>query len=615
MVSIAFASSAQYAGMTALQQAVGMAVAGYIDNSVLMPMLFPPDPVEGAKVGEVNVMGADHGSPSSVAYGTYAKLAGQLVWARSLQEVSVTEKVGKNGKRISYEYYVDCAVAISRTKSKPLTSLDAIFADEKCVYTNPDTVGNLTTFGGGMIFQNKGVEGNYIGFDEGVNASVVADVFDQWRVGDVFTVSNSTSNNNTFKILDKSEVLAYTITIDTDTHASLGCQNGDVDVVYTFPAFRVENTANPNTNLTTERATSSESRSYTVTATDKDDNTTTCTYTSTNTYIKGVATVITLAGGSHTSGWADGLQQSGAPVIHLGHNSSQDSLMVAREGSTNVPKYRDMAYVAFDSLDLQDFGIRIPNFEFVCSNTALANVKTVWQDILEDSELLSSEWDVSAITEDAVIGYAVHGYSEVSKKLQPLALAFRVLSQERGGVLHFFNHVATNIEDALEEDYVGAYEGESGGDGVTITQMPIDQKLGEVTVKYINSEDDGKFTEGLERAQSFSSTDIAERETPSRWTKKSVSLSPIVMKPDDAREIAHRILWSSWADDMTFEFMLPSRYIYLQENDRITIPTSGKEYTAIITKIDIGANFMVKVTAILDVSINQDFSNYGKAGA
>ncbi len=618
MVSIAFASSAQFAGMTAMQQAIGMAVASYIDSAIVMPALFPPDPVEGAKVGEINVMGADHGSPSTVAYGTYARVAGQLVWAKVLQEVSRTEKVGKNGKRITYDYYVDCAVAISRTKTKPLTSIDAVYADEKTVYTNPDTVGQLVTTGSGLIFQTQGSgeDGiDFIGFDESVNPDVITDIYNEWRVGDVFAVTNAhqSANNKTYKILEKTN-LTYSVSVDTSGHATTECRIGILEVVYDYPAFVVEETASGNQVLTTSRATASESHTTSFTVSDKDGNySATCTYSWTANYYHGTTTATTFTGGAYNSGWADGIQESGQPVFHLGHNNAQDSLMVAREGSANVPLYRDMAYVSFDSLDLQDFGIRIPNFEFICSNNALANVRTVMQDILEDSELQSHEFDTSEVDEDAVIGYAVHGYSEVSKKLQPLAMAFKVLSQERGGKIHFFNHKSTNPIYVLDADLVGAYEGDKPTDGIKVSQMPIDQKLGEVTVKYIDSENDAKFTDGLERAHSFSSSDIGERETPSRWTKKSVNLTPIVMKPDDAREIAHRILWSSWADDLTFTFTLPSTYIWLQENDRITIPT-WRSPTAIITKIDIGANFMVEITAIADISINQNFTGYGKRG-
>ena len=146
---------------------------------------------------------------------------------------------------------------------------------------------------------------------------------------------------------------------------------------------------------------------------------------------------------------------------------------------------------------------------------------------------------------------------------------------------------------------------------IEVNQVPINEKYGEVSLTYVDSENENKFTQGLERAMAYSQSSAGGRETSHRWTKLNVNL-PITMTPNSAREIVHRLLWSSWSDDLTFEFTLPSRYLALQENDRITFTVGTTSYTAVISKVDVGANYMMNIEAQLDVSIEQDFSGWTK---
>ena len=51
------------AGTGGAGYAIAMAVASIVDSTVIMPMLFPPDPIEGAKVDSIDIMSADEGAP------------------------------------------------------------------------------------------------------------------------------------------------------------------------------------------------------------------------------------------------------------------------------------------------------------------------------------------------------------------------------------------------------------------------------------------------------------------------------------------------------------------------------------------------------------------------
>lgn len=562
--------------------AIAMFLASYVDSAYIMPSLFPPDPTEGAKIGEVGVMGADTGTPAPKCYGTFAKVAGQLLWTANFTEISNSERQGKNGRKVTYRYYVDVAVGICRTDATPLASLDSVLADEKVVYANQDTVNPTPASGTGVGLLVEGGK-QYMIFDPVVNSSVLTDFYHAFEVGDKVQLSGfATLFAGNWTILEKlSLTLHYGVAqgmhAEKDYFAFRMPYWGETDHEWRTEALWYVDYWWEETN---------EFRDTLVPA--------------------GKSTSVTLTG-VQGAGWQSGIQQSGDPVIHLGNNTTADSILTTVED--DVPAFKDLAYIAFDQLNLDDFGMRIPNFEFIVSNTARADAQACLDDILQDSGLDSTEYDVSEVNEDAIIGFSTLGATATVKKIQPLALAFSIMAQERGGKLHFFTHNSSVTLTEIEDDYVGAYTNKPTG-GISVQQSPIDERHGEVAVTYVNAMEGARFSQGLERAMAYSHANEANRETSHRWTKLSVNLG-LTLEPNDAREIAHRLLWSQWADDLMFEFTLPARYLKLQENDRISINVNGTTHKAVVRKIDVGANYMMKIEAKLDVAVDQDFSGWG----
>jgi hypothetical protein len=66
--------------------------------------------------------------------------------------------------------------------------------------------------------------------------------------------------------------------------------------------------------------------------------------------------------------WADGKELSLADITYRLHRGSEDqpadSLIVAKEGATQAPAYRGMAYVVFERMPLARFGNRLPQLSF-----------------------------------------------------------------------------------------------------------------------------------------------------------------------------------------------------------------------------------------------------------
>lgn len=90
-----------------------------------------------------------------------------------------------------------------------------------------------------------------------------------------------------------------------------------------------------------------------------------------NEYSYTVSLAIALCAGEISSVgrvWADGAEVAPDSLNMQIYNGSDDQMpdpvMEAIEGAGNVPAYRGLAYVVFDSLDLTPFGARVPQFTF-----------------------------------------------------------------------------------------------------------------------------------------------------------------------------------------------------------------------------------------------------------
>jgi hypothetical protein len=569
MATIALASAATGAGYTTMQIAMATALGNVIDSFFIMPALFPADPIEGARVGEISVMGADVGMSVANCYGRYARVAGQVIWAGDLEEVSSSEHAGKNQVRITYKYYTDCAVAICRTGDTPLDTITHVLADEKVIYRDDVPASEFTGTG---MFAAYIANNNYlIGFHDPDNT----DIYQNFAIGDKVSISgfDTSANNDADDEIIGKQQYGYKYYISAGVSA------------YGYKAFRVKKGKD------TEDA-----------------------YGFYNSPLV-ISNTITFTGIAQ-SGWPASIQRGGQgdpPTIHLGNNAAVDSHMDTI--LSDVPAFKDMAYVVFDSLALEDFGHRIPNFEFVVSaHPDLREVKGVMESILGEAELEASAYDCSGVSTTEVVGYTSRGPTETAKRLQPIMLAFNVVAQERGGVLYFFDRSAAKAWTIDTAD-IGASSGKPTG-GVEVRQTPSTEKYGEVTVAFINSDPDSNdlygassFAQGMERAQSMSASNIQGRQSPARWSKLAVNL-PITMTSDSARRIAYRLLHTTQSDDLMFTLTLPPKYMQIRENDRISFSAGGNSYKAMVQKVDIGAQNIVKIEASLDVAVDMDFDEW-----
>tara|TARA_R110002012_G_scaffold281652_1_gene470940 strand:- start:776 stop:2551 length:1776 start_codon:yes stop_codon:yes gene_type:complete len=571
---------------------IAMAMASIVDSQLIMPMLFPPDPIEGAKVDSIDIMSADEGAPAAECYGTFAKTGGQLIWTYKLESQSETSGSRKRGITTTHTYHIRCAVAIAYTPNNPLATIDQVQMDEKVVYRNVNTTAPTTASGTGFGAHVQHDGTSWVFFDAAVNSSIITDVYNQFEVGDKVSWGDS-SGSNTGHVFNLS---ANNDAIDTII------DKGRTKVIY-WEENETEHSSRVYKSFFGFRTQKGKAKDYVTTSGIYPD--TGWTFSLKPSGLASVVQVVGVGG----AGWASGIQTSGTPVIYLGDQTADDPTMddyhTVSGDNSNLPAFKDMSYIVFNKLNLARWGQRIPNMTFVVSAHAdYRTVPTVMSQILSNGNIPTSEFDISNVAGTAVIGYTIKGATELAKKLQPLMIAFNIVAQERGNKIYFHDRASVpsvTVTSGHETAYVGR-----PSDGVEMEESPYSERVGEINLKFVNSDDD-EFRGGQERI--VFKNDSIESDNFNKMTKLNMQL-PVTMSRSTAKQIAARILYTTHTDVLSFRFNLPMTYLHIQENDKLNVTIGGKSYAMLVRKVDIGANGLIGVEGMQESAVNTNWSDY-----
>src|SRR5262245_1623025 len=82
--------------------AAGAALGSYLDEKYIMPGLFPSDPVQGPRLGDLKISAAAEGDPAAICYGEGSRVAGTVTYAGDLIEEKHEQGHGKGGTVVNY---------------------------------------------------------------------------------------------------------------------------------------------------------------------------------------------------------------------------------------------------------------------------------------------------------------------------------------------------------------------------------------------------------------------------------------------------------------------------------------------------------------------------------
>lgn len=286
-------------------------------------------------------------------------------------------------------------------------------------------------------------------------------------------------------------------------------------------------------------------------------------------------------------------------VTHYTGTPTQDpsSLIEDVENVGNVPGWRGVVYTTFDRFAVNPWGLRLPLLTAAIDVTTGTTVGGAIGEILEAAGYEASEYDASALT-DGHRGVAPTGPIEARSLLVPMMLAYNVAAYESGGVMTFRDRSQTTAT-AISTLSLAARE-EGRGDvprpfGTRRTEPGLLPT--EVVVKY--REPAKNLEAGSQRAH---------YPNPERDSVLEVDF-PIAMTAQQAVDIAHRILWSYRSNKASrYELTLPPSAIGIEATDVLSFTLDGEDYSLFVTRVEHGANGLIRVQALREVVTSLTFS-------
>ena len=258
----------------------------------------------------------------------------------------------------------------------------------------------------------------------------------------------------------------------------------------------------------------------------------------------------------------DGTEDEGArfnSITIYNGNATQtpNSIMEAAEGAGNVPGYRGSAYVVFDTLQLADFGNRIPNLTFEVMGEWSATTGTVLGELAERSGL-GTFMNVRGLT-DNVRGLVDTTSGSARDAAASLLGMYDIDISEIGDKIYFLPK-DRNPLCRVPSRYLGAFTegGEPPPQRVAVLANEIDMPN---AVEVVHRDPERDYLANTQRAR--------------RTTKRSegnISVrSEIVMPASQARFIAEDKLRRAWATRKSFQFTLPINFQQLVAGDGVVI--------------------------------------------
>jgi len=537
MATLAFAAAAQTYGWGQFATMVATTAGSIIDSTVVMPALFPQRSEQG-KLGDEPFRMAEEGSPMAFMVGPTVRVPGVVIWKSRLIEVQKTDDVGGKGgggaEVTTFEYFVDVAVAVGEG---PINKVSKVWANAKKIYDdNPDVTITSTLL---AVAKTTVVNSSW----QGGGTTVYMDV------------SSPTSTGPDLTKLKSGRDVVVTNFATGANNGTFRCNKVWKDAVAAKTYVRLEN-----------------------------------------------ALVVAEAAGANATLFQDlpQLKKNVAKSItlHLGTpTDAVDPLIESYEGMGLVPRFKNVAYVVFERLNLTKyFGNVMPTMSFLVEKTATRTVGEAIGDFMLDSGLVAADYEVAAASE-AVRGYARMGPEATAQALQPLFLAYGIASQHDGTKVRFFPRKDATEVVIPAADVAAHSPGSSTPRPFQVRDVSDVGLPSLVNVKYIDPVTDYDGAEQAHRRRNVAAESIMD-----------VSVD-LVLTGAEARCLAVETLWTAWANRQPVDVQLPPSWISLKDGSRLVVVGMGETWTLFVNKVEIGRDWIVRAECAVEETGILDFTN------
>lgn len=286
-----------------------------------------------------------------------------------------------------------------------------------------------------------------------------------------------------------------------------------------------------------------------------------------------------------------------------GGNTAQtvDAVLASNVGENSA--YVLSAYAVFEDLQLAPFGQSVPPIE------ALVLVET-GQTLAEAAEHICNSAgidplrDVSttALTGDALRGYALTSETNCWDALKPLLPAFGVDCADIGGQLRFYRRSQTMRATITAEDMGAHVYGESPPEQFMFKRATDLDLPKETALTFIDPARDWQ-----------ANTATSQRSEGNARSNVAVTI-PLVLTADEGAAAAALLHWDAWLGRTALNFTLTDQWIGLDVGLAYGVPFAGRTVPYRITRRLRGANGIIEVEALSDESVTYTANVAGTTG-
>lgn len=291
-------------------------------------------------------------------------------------------------------------------------------------------------------------------------------------------------------------------------------------------------------------------------------------------------------------------------TVYGGHEDQPvDPILAGQQEISEDTGYIFSAYAMIDDLQLAQFGNTIPAIE------ALVEVKA-GQSVAKAAESICAaagidplrDVSTTALTGNALRGYAVTSASTCWDAIKPLLPSFAIDAAEVVGQIRFYKRAQT-MRSTITLDEMGAHVY-----GDSPPQKALFKRAGNLD---------------LPRETSLTWIDLDRDYQPNTATsrrsegdaKSNVNASvSIVLSADEGASAAALMHWDAWLGRTQVSFLLTDAWITMATGLAYGLPVGGQVVPYRITRKLRGANGIIEVEAISDESVTYTASIAGTSG-
>lgn len=231
----------------------------------------------------------------------------------------------------------------------------------------------------------------------------------------------------------------------------------------------------------------------------------------------------------------------------------------------------------------------VEKFYFNRATTGTVTLKTIVDDLCKRSGLDPlTQIDTTALNSVPVKGYIIARPTTAKAALDQLSSAFFIKSVESDFKLKFFLKTSGSVVDTIPQKWLASNNSDGEGNYWQESRKPELELPRKITVTHINPEDD--YQQGAEFQQRIT------KPFPSSWATSDIVIEmPMVLYKTEAKQLATNLLYSYYAERVSYKSILPWRYAILDPTDTVVVNMdNGEVFSTRITSTIIGSNYHIE---------------------